>query len=91
MKKIATLPLDCDAAKRKLDALNLEPIDLPIVVNMLEAIDSASDRRHLDLIMAEASGLLRGLTHGLVLTPQQLVEVGMLFDAVAIHERAQMN
>lgn len=91
MNKIATLPLDYDAAKRKLDSLNLKPVDLPILVNLLEAIDSASDGRHLDLVMAEAVGLLRGLMHGLVLTPQQGIEIGVLLDAVATHERAQMN
>ncbi|QLG94769.1 hypothetical protein HZF02_23740 [Pseudomonas yamanorum] len=91
MNKIPTLPLDCDAAKRKLATLNLAPVDLPVLANMLEAIDSAFDRRHLDLVMAEAGGLLRGLMHGLVLTPQQGIEVGMLFDALSVHELAQMN
>ncbi|QVN05626.1 hypothetical protein [Pseudomonas rhodesiae] len=91
MSKIATLPLDCDAAKRKLDSLNLAPVDLPLLVSMLETIDSVNDQRHLDLVMAEAGGLLRGLIHGLVLTPQQGAEVGTLFHAVATNERAQMN
>lgn len=58
---------------------------------MLEAIDSVNDQRHLDMVTAEAAGLLRELIHGLVLTTQQGVEVGMLFHAVAINERAQMN
>ncbi len=58
---------------------------------MLETIDSVNDQRHLDLVMAEACGLLRGLIHGLVLTPQQGAEVGTLFHAVATNERAQMN
>ena len=91
MSKIATLPLDCETAKRKLDSLNLGPVDLPILVKMLEAIDSVSDGRHLELVMAEATGLLRGLMHGLVLTPQQGTEVLMLLEGVATHERAEMN
>ncbi|WP_147406487.1 hypothetical protein [Pseudomonas reidholzensis] len=91
MSKIATLPLDCEAAKRKLESLNLNPVDLPILVTMLEVIDSVSDGRHLELVMAEAGGLLRGLIHGLVLTPHQGIDVGMLLDAVATHKRAQMN
>lgn len=91
MNKIATPPLDCGAAKLKLNSLNVASVDLPILVNMLEAIDSVNDQRHLDLVMAEAGGLLRGLMHGLVLTQQQGVDVGTLFDAVASHERAQMN
>lgn len=91
MSKIATLPLDCETAKRKLDSLNLRPVDLPILVKMLEAIDSVSDGRHLELVMAEAAGLLRGLMHGLVLSPEQGMEVLMLLEAVATHERAQMN
>lgn len=91
MSKIATLPLDCETAKRKLDSLNLGPFDLPILVNMLEAIDSEGDGRHLELVMAEATGPLRELMHGLVLTPHQGMEVGMLLEAVATHERTQMN
>lgn len=91
MNRIATLPLDFESAKRKLDSMNLKAVDLPIVVNMLEAIDSAHDQRHLDLVMAESGGLLRGLIHGMVLSPEQGIEVGILFDAVSIHERALMN
>ncbi|MCR8661412.1 hypothetical protein NVV81_03415 [Pseudomonas carnis] len=91
MNITATIPLDFATAKRKLDSLNLKPIDSPIVANMLIAIDSAHDQRHLDLVMAEAGGLLRGLVHGMVLTPEQGIEVGALFDAVSTHERAHMN
>lgn len=91
MSKIAMAPLDYETAKRRLESLNLRPVDLPILVKMLEAIDSVNDGRHLEIVMAEAMGLLRGLMHGLVLTPQQGTEVLMLLDAVASHERLQMN
>ena len=64
MNAIVTLPLECRAAKRKLDTLGIPSHDMLALTNMLDGIDSVSDRRHLELVMAEAAGLLRGLFWG---------------------------
>lgn len=89
--KTAAGELELAAAKRQLHKLDLLNTVLPMLESTLQEIDSAYDLRHLELVMAEAGGLLRGLLHGQVLTPEQGTKVQVLFDAVASHEKARMR
>jgi endogenous inhibitor of DNA gyrase (YacG/DUF329 family) len=82
--------LDHASAERQLIAMAIPAKDRQVLEATLRAIDEASDSRHLELVMAHATGLLQGLAIGLVFKHEVLAQVGELFEAVAKHERVRM-